>query len=107
MRVDENVRGEELPRLTNPNLLVPCSEGARRRAMAATTKAAASAAAAAAAPLVSEYVAVIGLEVHAQLQHPRTKLFSRAPGAGSTGGSATSNSHPNSHVAAFDAALPG
>ena len=47
-----------------------------------------------------EYVAVIGLEVHAQLQRPRTKLFSRAPGASSRGS-------PNANVASFDAALPG
>ena len=53
----------------------------------------------AALPLV-EYVAVIGLEVHAQLQRPRTKLFSRVSGASSRGS-------PNANVAAFDAALPG
>jgi aspartyl-tRNA(Asn)/glutamyl-tRNA(Gln) amidotransferase subunit B len=50
----------------------------------------------------SAFMPVIGLEVHAQLQLPQSKLFSRAPGA-SHGRAAP----PNAAAAAFDVALPG
>ena len=54
------------------------------------------------ASAVPGFTTVIGLEVHAQLQVPATKLFSRAPGAVAGRGL-----RPNEAVAFYDAALPG
>lgn len=52
-------------------------------------------------PRLEKWELTVGIEVHAEL-NTACKLFSNAPTA-----SAEGNSLPNSHVALFDAAMPG